>query len=172
MRRFVRHALGCLIRRLRRNQSDTPVQPVGPNDGFRRRNDTPPFADPRDQLDANEFFEAVQSRTQHELHVIDVAEDMVQRKTTRRLTQDGFETIEESSLLRTVYGRLVTPDQLVGGGRCMLCNGYADATHFLICAVCGCGLCIMHVAFIDGAALCPTHARQVLDRLDTWRRDP
>lgn len=128
------------------------------------------FEDARDQLDANEFFEAEQSRTTRSVEIEDIAEWTRLSEHSRRLTAQGLVTEEGQILLRTTTGQIVTPEQLYGGGKCWVCGGYCDREHFYLCTVCGRGLCHLHVYAVDGFPLCPPHARQALYNFDTWSR--
>lgn len=126
------------------------------------------FRDPREQMDANEFFEAEQSHTIRNLEMEGIAERTRLSETVRRLTPDGLAIEEAESLLRTTSGQLVSPQHLVGGGRCCVCQGYADREHYYHCAECGLGMCRLHVCAVEGVAYCPEHARQALYNLETW----
>ena len=128
------------------------------------------FANERDQLDANEFFEAEQSRIEDSLDILEVGPHTQTAAETRRLTSDGFVTERSTTLLRTNYGRIINRDQLTNGGRCSECGQYADASSFFVCAVCGVGLCPLHVHTLETIPLCRIDFRRVLHCLDMWRR--
>lgn len=125
------------------------------------------FATPQDQLDVNEWLEAEQSRQSRQLHVSEVGQRTAAGRTVRRLTAEGVVTEEIEVLLQACYGGIIAQEELVGGGRCV-CGGYADRDHFVLCQVCGAGLCVRHAFPVEGIWLCPDHARWYLDHRRTW----
>jgi len=130
------------------------------------------FDNPRNQLDANEFVEAEQSRTRYRVVIQRVRPRMTKASVVRRLTAHGYETDQFETMFETTTGQIVSQEQLLNGGRCLICGGYADRDHFHLCVFpgCGCGLCQRHVYFFDSIPLCPAHARRLLHDLDTWNR--
>ena len=126
------------------------------------------FEDWRDRLDANEFFEAEQSRTQSSFEIREVSAQTPRGRTVRRLTPAGFATDVAETLLKTNTGRIITPEQLVGGGQCAICGGFTDERHYYQCTLCGLGLCQTHVYFFTLYPLCPRHARSALYHMNAW----
>ena len=146
-------------------------RPVHPLEGPPR--ETPfRFDHPRDQLDANELLEAEQSRKEDYFEIRPVSNLNQRQIKVRRLTACGFETKQSESFYRTSSGLIITRDELIGGGRCSVCNEYCDREHFFTCAVCGLGCCRLHVFFWEGHTFCPMHARQLLYEEDKWDRSP
>lgn len=123
-----------------------------------------------DQLDANEFMEEVQSRTDAFVSVQRMEKRMRVSSSVRRFTSDGLVTESHSVLFETTHGVLVSAEELVGGGQCSRCRGFSDKAHYHLCTLCGKGLCQRCVRFIDDAPYCDSHALLVLNHLDTWNR--
>lgn len=128
----------------------------------------PRWRDLRDQLDANEFFEAEQSRDRRRIEIAPLRERTTTQTTSRRLTATGFQTEQDQTFLQDGAGRIIREEDLYGGGQCWVCGEYADRQHFLHCAICQRGICPSHGYPYEGFVFCPVHAKQALWITDTW----
>jgi hypothetical protein len=160
-------ALEAQLRRTRTQPAAEPDEPEAQPEAQNPRIDIS-FEDPREQMDFNAFLNSVQSQTVRGIDMEEIGDPTPVSSTQRRLTPDGLATEERESLLRTPSGQIINPQQLHGGGRCCVCQGYADREHYYHCAECGLGMCRLHVCAVEGVAYCPEHARQALYNLETW----
>jgi hypothetical protein len=84
-------------------------------------------------------------------------------------TEDGLVSGKTEALLTTADGRLIKPDELHGGGKCLNCMALTDKLHF--CAVCKIPLCFRCVKKYKDADVCFRHLEELNFREDTWSVD-
>ncbi len=81
-------------------------------------------------------------------------------------TEDGLVSDKTEALLTTADGRLIKPDELHGGGKCLNCMALTDKIFF--CAVCKMPLCFRCVKKYRNADVCHRHLVELNFKEDTW----